>query len=83
MVARSRDIARPPERDLYETPLDQQYIIIANFSFWCLKHPQQVMSLNQAQIDLINKYPVSKHRVKDMNLYNRKYRRSMRGKIRK
>lgn len=68
-------MAPPPERDI---PADQQFIVMGSLTFYCEKHPENFMMLNEEQRKLINQYPISRIETRDTNLYNRKFRRRSR-----
>jgi hypothetical protein len=73
-------IAPPPERNI---PEDQQFAVVGALTFYCQKHPHNFLMLNEEQRKLINTYPISRIQTRDTNLYNRKFRRGSKRRLKK
>jgi hypothetical protein len=66
---------KPQQVNATDTFSDLGYI--AELAFMCAIHPAEGCRANQAQIDMINKYPISKQvlRVLDLNKHNKKIKK--------
>lgn len=64
----------PPGYEGIQSP-DQMYMEIGSMRFSCPDHPNETDALNYEQIELINKYPISRQFFKNTMRYNRDDRR--------